>query len=84
MDSQQILDLYTWEPGICFRHPSMGELSTAHVVTIRPTAGGMQDVRACRECILHIEADRKASAERQGLPYVPGCPMASEQDDYGP
>lgn len=81
MNRQEILDLYTWEPGVCFRHPSLGEVSTAHVVTIRPPAGGMQDVRACRECVLHIETERELSAKRQGVPYVPGRPTASEQGD---
>lgn len=60
MESQQILDRYTWEPGVCFRHPGKGEVPTAHVETIRPAAGGLQDIRACKECIL-IMADAQAS-----------------------
>jgi hypothetical protein len=72
MDRQQILDLYEWEPGVCFRHPSKGEVPTAHVETIRPAAGGLQDVRACRECIPDLEAEREKAALRHGQPYKPG------------
>lgn len=79
MDSGQILDLYPWEPGICFRHPAEGEVPTTHVATIRPPAGGLQDVRACRDCVLRIEADRAAAAERQGRAYIPGGLVDSEQ-----
>ncbi|GAB2717904.1 hypothetical protein [Streptomyces bullii] len=72
MKRQQILDLYEWSPGVCFRHPSRGEVPTAHVKTIRPPAGGIQDVRACTECVLQMEEDRKAAAERTGASYKPG------------
>jgi hypothetical protein len=63
MDRQQILDLYTWDDGVCFRHPSKGEVATAHVETIRPPAGGIQDVRACEECVLAMEEERAAAHE---------------------
>jgi len=66
MDRQQILDLYDWEPGACFRHPGKGEVLTAHVETIRPSAGGIQDVRACQECVLTMEAERATAAGRRG------------------
>ncbi|MFI9344897.1 hypothetical protein ACIG0D_27080 [Streptomyces sp. NPDC052773] len=72
MKRQQILDLYEWSPGVCFRHPGRGELPTAHVKTIRPPAGGLQDVRACAECVLRMEEQRKAAAERDGTSYRPG------------
>lgn len=72
MDREQILDLYEWEDGVCFRHPSKGTVETTHVKTIRPSAGGIQDVRACRECIVAIEERRAASAARRGEPYSPG------------
>lgn len=64
MDRQQILDLHEWEPGICFRHPSKGEVPTAHVETVRPAAGGIQDIRACEECVVAIEQARVAAAQR--------------------
>jgi hypothetical protein len=72
MDRQQILDLYDWRPGACFRHPSKGEVLTVHVQTIRPPAGGILDVRACEECVLAIEESRSRAAERRGEKYVPG------------
>lgn len=72
MDRQQILGLYEWEPGVCFRHPSKGEVPTAHVETIRPSAGGLQDVRACGECVIDMEEQRKALAARTGETYTPG------------
>lgn len=72
MDGQQILHLYRWQQGICFRHPSRGQVPTAHVETIRPAAGGVQDVRACADCVLDMERSRKAAAEREGRPYSPG------------
>ncbi|MFF7329609.1 hypothetical protein [Streptomyces sp. NPDC008150] len=72
MDQQQILDLYEWEPGVCFRHPGDGEVPTTHVETIRPAAGGIQDVRACRDCVLAMEATRATAAQREGLTYAPG------------
>lgn len=55
MERQQILDLYDWEPGICFRHPAKGEVPTAHVETIRPAGGGLQDVRACTDCVIEMQ-----------------------------
>ena len=79
MDRQQILDLYDWEPGICFRHPSQGEVPTAHIKTIRPLAGGMQDVRACRECVADIEETREGAAHRKGRSYEPGNLADSEE-----
>ena len=72
MDRTQILDLYEWEPGVCFRHPAKGEVPTAHVETIRPPAGGIQDVRACADCVLAMEAERAVAAERRGCAYTPG------------
>ncbi|MGW5426909.1 hypothetical protein ACWET9_06730 [Streptomyces sp. NPDC004059] len=76
MDRQQILDLYDWAPGTCFRHPSKGEVLTAHVQTIRPAAGGIQDIRACRECVLAMEGDRERAAIRTGRRYTPGASAA--------
>lgn len=76
MDRQQILDSRDWEPGICFRHPCKGEVPTAHVETIRPPAGGIQDIRACEECVLAMEEEREAArlrlAERPERPHRSG------------
>ncbi|MFI1166602.1 hypothetical protein ACH4UM_24100 [Streptomyces sp. NPDC020801] len=72
MDREDILDLYEWQPGVCFLHPDKGAVATAHVKTIRPPAGGIQDVRACKECVMVMEAQRKAAAARAGQAYKPG------------
>lgn len=81
MERQQILDLYEWAPGVCFRHPGKGEVPTAHIKTIRPPAGGLQDVRACEECVLVMEDERREAARRHGLPYSPGGVGGSLVDD---
>jgi hypothetical protein len=72
MDRQQILDLYEWESGVCFRHPGRGEVPTTHIETLRPAAGGIQDVRACQECVVAMEEERAAAARRRGEAYSPG------------
>lgn len=72
MESQQILALYDWQKGLCFRHPARGTQETAHIKTIRPPAGGLQDVRACAECVLQIEDAKERAASRSGERYRPG------------
>lgn len=71
MDRQQILDLYDWAPGVCFRHPSKGKVATAHVKTIRPMAGGLQDIRACEECV--VEMARRGAGGSCGSAGPGGC-----------
>lgn len=73
MDRQQILDLYSWELGVCFRHPGKGQVPTTHVETIRPAGGGMYDVRACEDCVVEMEEQRAGVARRQGRQYQPGA-----------
>lgn len=80
MNRQQILDLYEWSLGICFRHPGKGEVPTIHVKTIRPQAGGRQDVRACAECVLALEETKAAAAARRGRPYEPGLVADDDED----
>lgn len=72
MDDEELLALYRWVNGVCFRHPSKGEVPTTHVKTIRPPAGGLQDVRACAECVVAMEAERAKASSRTGQPYEPG------------
>ena len=69
MDRQQILDLYTWVPGTCFRHPSKGEVPTALVKKLHPAGDGEHEVRACEECVVVIERE---AAARLGDEYEPG------------
>ena len=72
MDRQQILDLYDWALGVCFRHPSKGEVPTAHVETIRPAAGGIQDVRACADCVVAMHEIQAEASKREN----PGSPRS--------
>lgn len=72
MDRQQILNLYDWQLGICFRHPGKGEVLTAHVKTIRPREGGEEEVRACEACVLEMEQERQEVASQKGVDYEPG------------
>ncbi|MEV8033858.1 hypothetical protein [Streptomyces sp. NPDC086182] len=72
MHRQQILDLYEWAAGICFRHPDQGEIATAHVKTVHPRAGHDEELRACKACILQMEQERWAAASSDGIEYTPG------------
>jgi hypothetical protein len=72
MDRQQILDLYDWAPGICFRHPSEGEVPTAVVGVIHPQACGEREVRGCACCVIAMEDMRREEAARSGAEYRPG------------
>lgn len=71
MDREQILDLYEWTDGTCFRHPARGVVATAVVGVIRPE-GGEREVRACKECVLTMEDIRREEAARHGGEYTPG------------
>lgn len=72
MDRQQILNLYTWAPGVCFQHPAKGEVATALVKTVRPRIGAPEEVRACEDCVAAMEQERWAAASREGATYEPG------------
>ncbi|MFE7106667.1 hypothetical protein ACFU98_35505 [Streptomyces sp. NPDC057575] len=72
MNGQQLLDLYSWEPGVCFRHPAEGVADTAVVKMIRPRTGPAEEVRACRSCVVDMEATRRVRAMKLGLQYEPG------------
>lgn len=72
MNRQQILDLYQWAPGICFRHPAKGEQSTTVVQHVHPRVGPEEDVRACADCVAELEQQRWVAARQEGIPYRPG------------
>jgi len=72
MNRQQILDLYDWQPGVCFRHPGKGEVPTALVKKLHPRGDGEHEVRACEQCVIAIEDVRREMAAREGTPYTPG------------
>ncbi|WP_189389162.1 hypothetical protein [Streptomyces sp. SDr-06] len=72
MDSREILSLYEWTPGLCFRHPSRGEVDTTPVSTLHPRNDGALEVRACRDCVVEMEGVRRRAAEKAGVPYEAG------------
>lgn len=72
MDRQQILDLYQWQPGTCFRHPALGEVPTTVVGVIRPREDGEHEVRACAECVIAMEDIRREETARTGGEHEPG------------
>ncbi|MDH6224388.1 hypothetical protein [Streptomyces sp. MJP52] len=55
-----------WELGVCFRHPGKGRVPTIHVRTIRPAAGGLLGLRACRDCAKAIRKADRSSPARAG------------------
>lgn len=71
MNRQQILDLYLWTPGVCFRHPAEGEMPTTRVGVVHAVVGE-REVRACKTCVLAIEDARRETARRAGSEYEPG------------
>jgi hypothetical protein len=72
MDRTQILDLYEWSPGTCFRHPEKGVVDTTVVKALHPRDNGDHEVRACQDCIVAMEAMRRETAARSGSEYRPG------------
>ncbi|MEV4783945.1 hypothetical protein AB0K53_00575 [Streptomyces tuirus] len=72
MERQQILDLYEWSSGVCFRHPERGPVATVCVKTIRPRGVGQHEVRACEDCLIAMEDIRREAARRAGSEYEPG------------
>lgn len=72
MERQQILDLYEWSPGVCFRHPDRGAVNTIVVKTLHPRDDGRHEVRACEDCVIAMEDIRREAARRAGSEYEPG------------
>lgn len=72
MDREQILNLYNWAEGRCFRHPSKGVVPTAVVGTVHPRSDGERDIRACANCVISLEDIRREQAARSGETYQPG------------
>lgn len=72
MNRQDILDLYQWSPGVCFRHPGAGEQPTAVVGVLHPREDREREVRACADCVVTMEDIRREEAARSGREYAPG------------
>ncbi|MGW2595439.1 hypothetical protein ACWCXC_34915 [Streptomyces sp. NPDC001515] len=71
MTPDEILALYDWTAGVCFRCARAGVDVTA-VGQISTPSGDRYDLAACERCILAMERERRAYAERRGLSYTPG------------
>ena len=72
MDRDQILSLYAWDEGICFRHPGKGVTATTVVKRIRTRDEAEYEVRACEECLIGLEDIRREEAARSGSEFEPG------------
>ena len=72
MNREQILELYTWRPGTCFRHPGKGIVDTTVVGVVHPRDDGEWEVRGCKECVVAMEGIRREEAARSGGEYAPG------------
>jgi len=72
MDRQEILGLYEWVEGVCFRHPGLGRVPTAVVGVIHPRKEHERQVRACENCVVTMEDIRREGAARAGGSYTPG------------
>ena len=72
MNRQQILDLYDWAPGVCFRHPDRGEVPTTLARVLHPRDDGEFELRACEDCVIAIEDAKRETAARSGSEYEPG------------
>ncbi|MYU24673.1 hypothetical protein [Streptomyces sp. SID8352] len=72
MDREQILHLYDWHPGICFRHPGKGAIPTTVIGVIHPRGEGQRDIRACTDCVIDLENATRERLARADEPYRPG------------
>lgn len=72
MEPEEVLALYEWRAGTCFRHPTRGAIDTAHLETLHSRAGNETDIRGCRACVLELENQRMRAAVRAGVRYEPG------------
>lgn len=71
MTPEAILALYEWATGACFRCARAG-VPVTRVDGIRTPSGDVYELAACQACILSMEREREAFAERRGLTYNPG------------
>ncbi|GAA0454441.1 hypothetical protein ACFQ2B_28040 [Streptomyces stramineus] len=71
IDRDEIIALYVWAPGSCFRC-ARREVDSAKLGTIDTPIGDRYEIRACRSCILDLEKERQRQADRRGENYEPG------------
>lgn len=65
-----VIAAYEWSPGDCYRCARHDE-NTAALGRL-PHGGEKVEVRACVGCVIALERERQAAAERYGWPYEPG------------
>lgn len=66
-----VLALYPWQPGDCFRC-ARKNVDTTEVDEITPRSGERVALRACKWCVLTLERERAKGAQRDGETYTPG------------
>jgi hypothetical protein len=71
MNEDEILALYDWASGDCFRCAETG-IDTTLIDEVHPRIGGTAEFRACRGCVLAIEAERERHARQASRRYEPG------------
>lgn len=71
MDRREILALYEWAIGDCFRCAQTGAL-TARFCELDTPIGDCYELRACEQCILQLEEEGRRDADKHGREYQPG------------
>lgn len=71
MTPDEILALYEWTLGDCFRC-ALTHLHVTRIDTITTPAGHDYVLDACGSCVLAMEEERRRHAERRGARYEPG------------
>lgn len=71
VNRDEILALYEWAPGDCFRCAATG-VDTTLIADIATPIGTCYPVCACRNCVIDLEQERLRYAERTGGEYVAG------------
>lgn len=70
-ERDEILALYDWSAGGCFRCATV-DTPTTLIDAINTRCGDSYEVRACQQCVLAIEEERSTYAARTGGSYTPG------------
>lgn len=71
MDRGEVLALYEWAPGNCFRC-AQTDVPTTRICQLDTPIGDCYELCACERCILELEEERRRYADRHGSEYEPG------------
>lgn len=71
LTGEEILGLYKWQTGDCFRCARAG-VDVTPIGEIDTPIGDCYSIAACRCCVLNLERERRFHAARTGEEYVPG------------